>query len=213
MVLRNELNNIFRTDLQKKKKLSYAKEQLDILTDQYQSNITLHRKAWRTEVTISLPEYFDAMKIYNKLNQTDAYKLRIDPLYTMTIFSNDKEFLLDIANSLNTKSIEFWEPAQEYISILKNNTQIIIVDSPPELQLKVWFNNVRVQNDFGDWIIANSDKCKIGYKALQNVKSHGFLNGLYMYIRDEKVLNLVTLLAGSSIGRIEKLVYKDDIDK
>ena len=34
-----------------------------------------------------------------------------------------------------------------------------------------------------------------------------------MFVRDEKVLNLVTLLAGHSIRNVEKLVYKDDIDK
>jgi hypothetical protein len=34
-----------------------------------------------------------------------------------------------------------------------------------------------------------------------------------MYIRDEKILNLITLLAGRSIRSIEKLVYKSNIDK
>ena len=39
------------------------------------------------------------------------------------------------------------------------------------------------------------------------------MNGLYIYLRDEKVLSLVTLLAGASIRSVEKLVYRGDIDK
>ena len=49
--------------------------------------------------------------------------------------------------------------------------------------------------------------------ALEGLENYGYLNGLYIYLRDEKILNLVTLLAGSSIRNVEKLVYSGDIDK
>jgi hypothetical protein len=53
----------------------------------------------------------------------------------------------------------------------------------------------------------------MGHIALESLESYGYLNGLYMYIRDDKVLHLITILAGNSIRCVEKLVYKEDIDK
>ena len=213
LVFRNDLNNIFRGVLQKKEKLSYARAELDQLTEQYRNNQVLYKKAWRTEVPLDINDYFDAMTLYKSLKTYDNYKIRIDPYNTITLFSNNKEFLLDIGNQLKTQSIEFWEPNAEYIDLLKSSTKIQIVDTIPDLPLKVWFNSKRINKDFANWLRVNDDKCKIGKIALESLEQYGYLNGLYIYLRDERVLNLVTLLAGRSIRSVEKLVYRGDIDK
>jgi hypothetical protein len=213
LVFRNELNIIFRTELQKKEKLSYARNQLDELTEQYRNNLPLYKKQWRTEVLVDVNDYSDAMTTYSALKQCDEYKLRIDPYSSITLFSNNKQFLLNLANKLRTDKCEFWEPNSKYIDILKGETKIQIVDEVPKLPIKVWFNSTYVNQDFANWIRANRDKCKIGKIALDSLENFGYLNGLYIYIRDEKILNLVTLLAGRSIRSVEKLVYRGDIDK
>jgi hypothetical protein len=213
LVFRNELNIIFRNDLQKKEKLSYARSQLDSLTEQYRNNIPLYRKAWRTDIPIATNDYLDAMIVYTALKNSDEYKIRIDPYSTITLFSNNKEFLIRLGNKLKTPTAEFWQPDPKYIDVLKSNTKIQIVDEPPKLPLKIWFNSTRINKDFANWLHANNDKCKIGKIALESLENYGYLNGLYIYLRDEKVLNLVTLLAGSSIRSVEKLVYRGDIDK
>ena len=213
LVFRNELNVIFRNELQKKEKLSYARSQLDALTEQYRNNNPLYKKAWRTDVSVDINDYFDAMAVYNTLKKTDEYKIRIDPYSSVTLFSNNKNFLLELGNKLKTDSAEFHQPNPDYIDILKSNANIQIVDVPPKLPIKVWFNSNRINTDFANWLRANNDKCKIGTVALESLENFGYLNGLYIYLRDEKVLNLVTLLAGSSIRSVEKLVYRGDIDK
>jgi len=213
LVLRNELNVIFRTELQKKEKLSYARNQLDQLTELYRNNQPLFKKQWRTEVSIDISDYLDAMELYTTLKYSNEYKLRIDPGCTVTLFSNSKTFLLTLASKLRTRQIEFWEPNADYIDALRSNAKIIIVDTRPELPLKVWFNSNRIGQDFANWIRGNKDKCKMGHIALESLESYGYLNGLYMYIRDDKVLHLITILAGNSIRCVEKLVYKEDIDK
>ena len=213
LVFRNELSNIFRNELQKKEKLSHARVELDELTELKRNNLPMYKRYWRTEVLIKEFDYLDAMDFYIALKKSNDYKIRIDPYCTITLFSNNKQFLLDIANKLRTPSAEFWEPDPEYIDILKSNTKIQIVDQPPKLPVKVWFNSNRINTDFASWIHANRDKCKIGKTALESLEKYGYLNGLYIYLRDEKVLNLVTLLAGSSIRNVEKLVYRGDIDK
>ena len=213
LVLRNELNVIFRTELQKKGKLSFAKSQLDELTDAYQNNLPLFKKTWRTAVQVNVNDYLDAMDVYTTLRNSDDYRLGIDPTCTITLFSNNKGFLLGLANNLKSEHIEFWEPNEDHIKLLTSNVKVVIVDEIPALTLKVYFNSKRVDSGLGSWIIANTDKCKVGTIALECITTHGYLNGFYMYIRDEKVLNLVTLLAGNSIRSVEKLVYKEDIDK
>ena len=213
LVFRNELNVIFRNELQKKEKLSYARSQLDALTEQYRNNNPLYKKAWRTDVSVDINDYFDAMAVYNTLKKTDEYKIRIDPYSSVTLFSNNKDFLLELGNKLKTDSAEFHQPNPDYIDILKSNAKIQIVDVLPKLPIKVWFNSNRINTDFANWLRANNDKCKIGTIALESLEDYGYLNGLYIYLRDEKVLNLVTLLAGSSIRSVEKLVYRGDIDK
>lgn len=213
LVFRNDLNNIFRGELQKKEKLSYARAELDQLTEQYRNNQVLYKKAWRTEVPLDINDYFDAMTLYNSLKNYNEYKIRIDPYNTITLFSNNKDFLLRIGYKLKTDFVEFWEPNVEYIDLLKSSTKIQIVDTIPELPLKVWFNSKRINKDFANWLRANDDKCKIGKIALESLEQYGYLNGLYIYLRDERVLNLVTLLAGRSIRSVEKLVYRGDIDK
>jgi hypothetical protein len=135
-------------------------------------------------------------------------------LSTISIFSNDKNWLLNIiAEKLNTTDIEFWEPNELYIDLLKSKTKIILTNRKHHLPYKVIFNGNRVPKDFANWINANRDKVRIGMVALEQLEEYGYLNGFYIYVRDEKVLNLVTLLVGSSVRSVEKLLYKGDIDK
>ena len=168
---------------------------------------------WRTEIVVDANDYLDAMTLYAVLKNSDEYRIRIDPYSSVSLFSNNKEFLLTLGNKLNTTAVKFWEPNVEYIELLTTKTKIQIVDEIPKLPLKVWFNSTRVNKDFANWIRANDDKCKIGKIALESLESYGYLNGLYIYLRDEKVLSLVTILAGASIRSVEKLVYRGDIDK
>ena len=169
--------------------------------------------AWRAEIVVEVNDYFDGMILYAALKNSDEYRIRIDPYSSITLFSNNKDFLLNLGNKLNTTAIKFWEPDVAYVELLKSKTKIQIVDEVPKLPLKVWFNSTRVNKDFANWLRANDDKCKIGKIALESLESYGYLNGLYIYLRDEKVLSLVTILAGASIRSVDKLVYSGDIDK
>ena len=213
LVLRNDLSNIFRTELQGKEKLNYAKNEIARLTEDYRNNLPLYKRAWRADVSLNTSDYFDAMTVYDALIHSDDYKIRIDPWSQITIFSNNRKMLSDIANKLRTNNVEFWEPKIEHISLLTSKTKIKIVDAVPELPLKVYFNSKKINAEFATWIAANRDKCKIGEVAFNSIQSHGYLNGMYIYIRDEKILNLITLIVGNSIRSVEKLVYVPNIDK
>ena len=213
LVFRNGLHTIFRHELQKKEKLSYARRELDRLAEDYRNNQPLVKNALRTDIPIANNDYFDAMTVYSALKHSNEYKLRIDPYSTITLFSNNKEFLVDLGSKLKTDTLKFWQPNPDHIDILKSKTKIQIVDKVPALPIRIWFNGIRIDKEFANWVRANQDKCKMGKIALDSLESYGYMNGLYIYLRDDKILNLVTLLAGSSIRSVEKLVYRGDIDK
>ena len=41
---------------------------------------------------------------------------------------------------------------------------------------------------------------------LQEVKNNGYVNGMYFYVRDEKVLQLIQIIIGGNIKRVDKFI-------
>jgi len=210
LVLSNSLNVFFRSELQKKEKLSYARENLDKLTESYRNNEPLTRKVFRAEQTIPLDDYFDALDLYKILKNNNDYKIRIHPYQNITIYSNNKTMLSNIIQKMRISNREFWEPDENSINLLKEKTNIEIVNKKPVFPIKIYFNSKRVPRDFSNWINANTDKCRIGGIALESLESFEYLNNYYMYVRDEKVLDMISLLIGHAIRRVDKLVYNED---
>lgn len=210
LVLSNVLNVYFRSELQKTGKLSYARENLDILTDKYRNNIPLTRKIFRSEIIVPIDDYLDALDLYKILKTHTDYKIRVDPRSNITIYSNNKTLLTQIVNKMRSSARELWEPDSKNIAYLEQKKNIELVKNKPEFPLKVWFNNQLVPQDFANWLRANRDKSRIGDKALQTLESYSYLNGFYMYVRDEKVLSIVSLLIGHAIRRVDELVYCED---
>lgn len=69
-----------------------------------------------------------------------------------------------------------------------------------------------VDPNLAEWIISNKDKAKAGPVCLQEIANNGYVKGYYIYIRDEKIIQLLNLFIGN-IQRIDKLVYIAKTDK
>lgn len=213
LVLSNKLSNIFRTEYQRSGKLSFARSKLDELSAAYEQGHPLFLKRYRTDVEVDVDTFLDAKDIYTALKSSDEYKLRVNTLSSLNIYSNDKKALELIVNKIRQGTVEFWKPELDYAEFLFSNENIILVDKKPKFPYKVTLGNKRISGDFAVWLRANTDKSKIGSKAFEGVENGGYVSGFYFYIRDEKVLNLIQLLVGHNIRRVDKLVYKEDIDK
>lgn len=211
LAVRNDLAYIFRTDLQKTVKLGYAKVVLDKLNLQYQNNEPLTRQKYNTLVELSKNEFLDAMDIYTILRKKNDYKLRCEAL-SLAIYSNDRDFLYKIVNKLRTTFIEIWEPAPETAELLLKKQNIKLVNYEPLLEYQVHLNHKKIDPSFASWLISNQDKSRVGAIALDNIK-RGRAGDFYFYVRDEKVLSLVSIIIGHNIRSVDKLVYKGDIDK
>ena len=82
---------------------------------------------------------------------------------------------------------------------------IITDDNPIQYQYKITVGR-RVSPSLGVWIQSNLDKCKAGTKFLELVTNRGHVNGMYFYVRDEKVLQLVRIIIGGDIKRVDKFI-------
>ena len=210
---KNVLASIFRTDLQRNGNLSYAEQRLKDFAQRRKSNenLTYKNKFFRT-TNISSQDLDDAYCIYKCLKNSSEYLVRCEH-NTLMIYTNDREMLKKISLKLHN-IVELWEPDRAAVEFLTNNRNVILVNRKPEFPWKLTFGKKSGSKSLANWIKSNSKNVLIGSIALENhEKEFGWIQGTYMYARNEQIVMLIQMIVGDNITRIDKLVYKADIDK
>ena len=213
LVLPSTLAYAFRTSNQRSKTLSYVKSILDELNSLYEQKQPLVRQLYRTKQSVSEFDFLDAMDIYSLLTHTDNdYRIRCER-NTMSVATNDLDLVTEITKKIRSPGVEFWKPQPEMMEFLSLKHDVVLVDNKPDMEFKIYLNNKRCDPSFAAWLEANHDKSKVGSYTLGNIKHSMYHGNAYFYVRDEKVLLMVQMYISKNIRRIEKLVYKGDIDK
>lgn len=210
----NDLASIFRTEFQRKGSLSYARMNLEIVKNSKHTSgsYLLEKRFGKSFITESCLQ--DAEFLYGILIKNDDYTIRCE-YKGLTLYSNDLALLENIADNITfyPRHIELWKPEDSDINLLLSNKNIIIIDKPTDYPYKVTFGNKLGNVEFGKWIDLNPDKIKAGDIFKQTCLHGGWIKGSYVYVRDEKVLFLIKMFVGDNISKIDKLIYKEDIDK
>ena len=200
LVIQHGLGIIFRD-----KNISHARDVLDTLQFQMEEGKDLEwKRSYRYTVPVTSESFFTAQYLLAEFTAQghDNYKLRCENPF-MSIYSNDINWLNNLMRK-NLSVVSFSEPSIQDINNLRPN--IIVTDEDPiPFKFKVTVGN-QVSSGLGDWITANPDKCKAGTKFLQEVKNSGYVNGMYFYVRDEKVLQLIQIIIGGNIKRVDKFI-------
>ena len=212
LALANPFAPWFRTEFQKDGKLKIARNKLNEYQILYDLGRPMYKSVYRSELLISESEFLDAKDLYNELITTTDYKVRVERWNGFCIYNNDKDFLLNLCNKMRVSAREFWEPKLESVYTLLNEKNIVLVDKVPEHPLKITFNYKPIDPSLSKWLLANKDKSTAGDIAISNISS-GYASGNYIFVRDERVLTMVQMIAGHNIQRIERLVFKGNIDK
>jgi len=204
--LTNSIGRIFRD-----KNLSYAREVLDSLQLQYEHGDPLRLTFWLREQAVTEQSFLDARKLFKFLSKIDDYTLRIQS-NTISVYSNDREWLHTLKSAINKNFVnEIWEPNPKSINYLDANT--IIVDKDNGYQYKVTLGpGLSDTVGFASWALNNEEKVKVGPVLLDALRDNQWVSDMYFYARDEKILQLCTLML-SNIRRVDKLVVKANIDK
>jgi len=193
----NPLAHIFR-----EKKFRFAREELSRLELLYELDRPLITGTYRKK-EYDVKSFFECKWLYKELTLRNDYKIRVE-YPSIQLYSNDKAWLTYIAKNVDNPT-EFYEPPV----VLAKNT--ILVEKPTDYQFRVTLNS-KPDPSLASWIVANPKLAKAGPVFLDEVANRGYSNGLYFYVRDDKVLNIVGLMLGSN-GRVDKIVCKQDLDK
>ena len=206
LTVRNGIGAIFRD-----KNLSYAREVLDTLQQQYEEGDPLIVTRYFRETPVTELSFLDARKLYKFLSKTDDYMLRIEGSNT-SVYSNNREWIHTLKSAMNKDNLlELWEPNPDHLSHLEPNT--IIVDKSNGYNFKVTLGpGVGDTSGFANWAKHNPNQVRVGPQLQHNLEHNSYASDMYFYARDEKTLNLCELML-SNIRRIDKLVVKPNIDK
>ena len=211
--LYNQLASIFRTEQQRNGKLSYAKSRLTEYYAQLERGETVTRSRWRFEEPIDPNHIHEAKWIYSYLKSHNEYLVRCE-YSTLMIYTNNKLLLDKIIAKTPSAHPELWQPDPENIAFLQANQNVILVDKPTSFPYKLTFGRKPASPSLAKWIESNGDKVSAGKIMMENLRSSNrWIQGQYIYARDENVIMLIQMMVGDNISRIDKLVYKEDIDK
>ena len=212
LALHNAFAPSFRTEFQKQNKLCLAKTKLDETQELYDKGEPLYRIVFRSHVPVDAQDFLDAKVLYDHLMLNDDYKIRVERYNGLCLYSNDRDFLINLSKNIPDSTREFWEPNTDNINYLLTEKNVVIVDKEPEFQYKVSFNSKTINSGFGKWLEANTDKSRVGRYTLENIYN-GYANNTYVYIRDKKVLTMIEIIVGHNIRKVEELIYMPNIDK
>lgn len=203
--IRNELATYFR-----EKNFTITRATIDRLQRLYDQNLSLDVERGLRVYKVREDTFFDAKKLYNIFLKHDNFKLRVEAL-CINVYSNDKSWLKSIANTVKGDNvIAFYEPDKDYINLLQKDT--IIVDKDNGFEYKVTLGNNKNSSRFAEWAKLNPKQIKIGPVAYEDMLKNSYVNGLYFYAKNEKTLQLCSLML-DNIRRVDKLIVKPNIDK
>jgi len=212
MQFRNMLAYAFRTEWQRNGKLSYAAQIISEHQFSYQTNGVIYKSRWGINEPVSIEELKDAETVYRLLKAADGYMVRVE-LNSLNIYTNDVTLLEDMQSKLIADA-EIWRPSEKTIDFLKQNKNVILVDKVPEFPYKISFGRKPAKKELAKWIENNRDKVTCGPRLFESLQTENrWIQGQYIFAKDEKVILLLQMLIGDNIARIDKLVYKETIDK
>lgn len=203
----NSLSTLFRG-----KNFSFARKHIDRMQQDFEVGKPIYKVHYLRQ-TFVLPEELQVAQMLLKTlsSTTEKYKLRIDGAW-MSIYSNNQSFLDKLCNKMTGFMLEYHAPNPRLIDIIKENKNTVVLKNRIPYKYRITLGETTPES-FGAWAKKNTDKVKIGSTSLEVINFGGYTKGLYFYARDEKIIQLLTLMIGASIRRIDKVVYAQDLDK
>lgn len=212
----NELGFIFRGDLNNTSKESfpYARAKLDEYRAQFDQGEKIIIGRFRASKPLSYDDFASANKLYHILCEyNNDVKVRIEYFYNMWVYTSSEQCIMDIVQTIPESVVEYWMVDPKIKEVLSREQNLVLTKQPPEHEYKIYLNsNLSKYTLIANWLTNNTDKSKIGLKTLECLQKEWVTNN-YFYVKNEKVLLLIQMIAGDSISRVERLIYERDVDK
>ena len=211
----NELGFLFRGDRNKcaTEKFPFARARITEFKQSIQQGEEIVVGRFRASRVLPKSELADAETILDILCRYEDIKIRVEYFYNLWVYTNDKALVDDLLAEVPNCVSEYWDVDPQAKQFLKGNTNHVLVKTPVEYEYKIYLTNrTKHYPQIADWIRRNPDKIKVGDKTLECLDREWITNN-YFYVKNEKVLLLVKMIGGDSLGRTERLIYEGDVDK
>lgn len=211
---RASINKIFGTCYGRYKGIEYARRCVKTLEQCIAEGKPLFLPRYRTLYDeYSIDDYEYAREIINCLDSVkSSYRTRNNFGILSIYLEAEEDVDLFLDNKIINSSIqEVHRPNPKSLEHLLSEDKVFLLDHPMPYEYRVYLKPGKNQ-DLANWLESNKDKSKVTDHGLNSLKTDGWSN-IYFYLRDEKLLFLVQMLAGSNIQKIERLVYAGNTDK
>ena len=162
-------------------------------------------------IDLTVDELHDLKYLLTQFQDQTDFMVRCEQ-NKMGIFSNNDSWLKRVGKKLDCVC-DFYEPADSTIDLLLNSKNVLIKNAPFDQKYKVTLGENSIDRNFYNWPKNNPDKVRVSPGLLRTIQENGYVKGKYLYFRDEKVLTLAMLFLSGNIGRIDRIVLKEDVDK
>lgn len=177
--------------------------------EEWPSELSYSSKYFYRRFRPSEDDILQCQKLHNYLSTTDLdAKVRVE-INNLSIYSNQQEELSELGKNVNCKWKTFYRPNTKIAGNLKPNT--IYHSFADKYKYKVTIGKV-YDESLGTFMETNNNNfVKLGPSCLDAIKNKrcGTYNSYYFYVRDEKILNMISMF-GFEIKRIEELLPKSD---
>lgn len=195
------------------KDFNYAKYKLDSWNQDVSHGRVPQLGIYGTGDSIPMSELHLALKLLNIFKTAPTeFTLRIEGR-TLNIFSNDITWLTQVETLLGESALELIGPKNSKIAkyLLENPKHQLANFKGFRYKVKTKF--VRKDcSSFGSWC-QNAKGVKISKQFQEELLEDSYLSeGRNIYVKDEKTLNIVTLLIGEGIQSITYLVDPNELD-
>ena len=151
----------------------------------------------------------NCQKLYTYLSQTDKdARVRVE-INNLSIYSNLKDPLYQLGDSLSSNFVQFYKPSDEIKDQLKPN--VLFHNFADKYKYKITLGKV-YDSSLAAYIKANNNNfVKAGPACIESIKNltTGSYNNFYIYVRDDNILNMLSMF-GFETKRIEELLPKSD---
>lgn len=195
----NSLAPLFRN-----KNFSFTRSVLDQIQNNFEEEGKLFYKLGLNGRTTNHADFNEAKILINEFQKNSNFTLRIES-FRCYVYSNDRAWILHLSQRLTCD--ELWEPVY---AELERNTIVSDIQRPYQYKITL---GARTNSELAGWAKNNKNKVWIGSRLLKYIEDGGYTQNMYFYVRDERILELMYIIAGDSIVRVDKIVYNKNIDK
>lgn len=177
---------------------------IDTLECQKRKEGTMIYKKFFTYAKLGIHDLQDLKCLYSELSANKNFKIRTEMQY-LCVYSLEKSWLYQLAHNLNF-CIEWWEPTQNNLA---PNT--VLMKNMHEWEYKITLSNKDLPDTFINWVENNLNNIRIGNTLLHALRcGNQCLNGYHFYVKNERYLSIISLVLGSGIRRIDKVISTSD---